>query len=307
MDTKERKVVEFCVVYIWLVIMVMYANLIEIEGMVNKLNTITIYSYLLFCPIVYLLYIWLREKVQNLYQNNYIYYNTKIYNKMDITASLLKKNYFGFIVVCTFVVIVFISLFWNQIITSLYSVHMIIWNEKTQSNVIAVISIVYGLIVALMQILETYLDKKCYFFDSGELPVVRANKIRVIISLGSLACWILVLYFGNESLYICGLIEIIWLLDIALIIFSYLWQYLRPIAVEQKLINKIDKLYGTKKVYPMINKYWEKNNTLRMLGKLLEEYINVLGKIDISTIENISYGYVLVRNKDNLYMTKNIV
>lgn len=306
-DSKKR-IINFTVTYIFvLLIFGREVFSIEVKESINRIDYFLGYLCLYIFPLYYYLVIQTCEKVKaNHFQTNK-YYATQFpdinnlkrvkYLGVDaIIGHLLNAIFYMFLAVILLSIIVNNN---ERIKAFFSSVHENIWREEEYSAIISLLLAVYALVFALVPIINTYVNRKCMFFDSQELPVIRYSNYTTGISLGVVFIYFLSKIVISESFWF-GFLEFLWIALIVTNILMYICMWYMPVHTEHKVLNRIDQLYCKKKIYMTPNKRWYKGNVIRQINYLVNNYKKSVKKIEFDNIENIEFACILASKEENM-------
>ncbi len=305
----EKRLVRCCVIIACMIAIALHISIMETEKE-KMFSVIFGYFYAGSFGLIYIIYMWLNNKMIRIYEKNKIYYKTKF-----VSGNLVKRfknthlpSWGIYVVIIYGICVVVMASFsvWGDSLKEVFeNIHSDIWNVEERSTTVTIVLAGYGVVLALIPIVREYLNKKCMFFDVDDLPEIKRNVFLIISVTVGIVIWsVLLLTLNEQYMWVIGALELVVGILFVVIILLYLLCWVKPIRWEKGVIDTIDKLYDKRNAYILIDKTWKQSKVIRIMTKLLKDYEKSLRGIHLSKIESIRFGFVMQKNEDNLVLTR---
>lgn len=304
----EKRIVNFCIVYIFLAAFIAVEILRCSEwSIVGALEFIARILYLYFLPVIYFFVLYSFNTGREKKYDTLNYYSTQHQGEDRLKyakESPIPKEVRGvFLLFVLLVLVVLVSILGNIIDLEKC---IVIYEEKRaivlNQDPIGIIIGIYGFVIALFQWLKNDLDKKYMFFSVDDLPIVkncgRLILISFIIIFGYIIFYFVLSYMEGNKRWLY-LIEGTWFLCFCCIVWGCIYMFYKQVDVEKRVLRKVDRYYGTEKILMLPQRIWYRGNAVSKLTTLMNRYQKVTNRIDIENIEEIDFGCIISDKHDN--------
>ena len=280
---------------------------LSIYNFAEKMNPVISLIFLYMYPFLYYLFFKVIKRVKKEFHEEKGYYRIQV---PDNKALNIAKQYddadnfklfLKYIIFIIFVAAIY-KLCWHNIQKpKIDFVH--ISKKEWSNNITGLLVTIYAAYFALFPVLSSYLNNRCLFFNIYDLPdIINGNRVMRI----SIGIFVLYIFAGciDKASYITHFILALCCVLVLINGLIYLRAFTNPIKIEKRVIKRIDRIYGNKKIYDTPNRTWSKGRTIRQIAILLKEYEKSLEKINIEKIEDINFGCIFSGKKVNECLAK---
>lgn len=301
-NEKNRRVYLAAIVYIFL--SALYCRSIWIEQEIKTIDCVWIWIYLLI-PLLCVASLGVMcQRVRNAqFDDIYCRKRDVTFNKLrqwPLRPSWKKIIYimigvFGIVMVCI------------SGESSFNVLDMVMTKYSLKIENIKTILEIYALIIALIPIVYTYIERKYMLFDFENLPSIRWFGILLPVSIVVLTATLGCELFFSEFAWCNRFSTLGWVLWWGIVIVSVLKLTLVILPgknLERKVLESLDTAFWNKNLYVVPNKSWYRSNAIVTITKLFEGYLRKTQNINIEEIQSIQFKCVYKKDDDNVILTR---